>query len=164
MVIWHVAPLRFAPAFRALGVCEHIWLRCRNFDPSCFDPIQKFGMSTWGLTLIFDPVPSTYFRPPMLCMHARPHRRKDGNRTFRQKKPRDVPANFSCRNVLYYLVWFSTNWLGPVWKIPVCRFLELKNDKTINVGMMQSIKRASDMSSFFLVLRGPLGPLMFPSC
>ena len=21
-------------------------------------------MSTWGLTLIFDPVPSTYFRPP----------------------------------------------------------------------------------------------------
>ena len=25
MAIWHVAPLRFAPAFRALGVCEHIW-------------------------------------------------------------------------------------------------------------------------------------------
>ena len=23
MAIWHVAPLRFAPAFRALGVCEH---------------------------------------------------------------------------------------------------------------------------------------------
>ena len=22
---WHVAPLRFAPAFRALGVCEFIW-------------------------------------------------------------------------------------------------------------------------------------------
>ena len=58
------ASLRFAPAFRALGVCEHIWLRYKNFDPSCFDPIQKFGMSTWGLTLIFDPVPSTYFRPP----------------------------------------------------------------------------------------------------
>ena len=36
----------------------------KNSDPSCFDPIQKFGMSTWGLTLIFDPVPSTYFRPP----------------------------------------------------------------------------------------------------
>ena len=36
----------------------------QNFDPSCFDPIQKFGMSTRGLTLIFDPVPSTYFRPP----------------------------------------------------------------------------------------------------
>ena len=36
-----VAPLRFAPAFRALGVCEHIWLRYKNFDPSCFDPIQK---------------------------------------------------------------------------------------------------------------------------
>ena len=57
--------LRFAPAFRALGVCEHIWLRYKNFDPSCFDPIQKFGTSTWGLTLIFDPVPSTYFRPPL---------------------------------------------------------------------------------------------------
>ena len=65
MAIWHVAPLRFAPAFRALGVCEHIWLRYKNFDPSCFDPIQKFGMSTWGLTLILDPVPSTYFRPPL---------------------------------------------------------------------------------------------------
>ena len=25
MAIWHVAPLRFAPAFRALGVCQHIW-------------------------------------------------------------------------------------------------------------------------------------------
>ena len=24
MAIWHVAPLRFAPAFRALGVCEHL--------------------------------------------------------------------------------------------------------------------------------------------
>ena len=24
MAIWHVAPLRFAPANRALGVCEHI--------------------------------------------------------------------------------------------------------------------------------------------
>ena len=33
--------------------------------------------------------------------------------------------------------------------IPVCRILELKkNDKTINVGMMQSIKRASDLSPF----------------
>ena len=64
MAIWHVAPLRFAPAFRALGVCEHIWLRYKNFDPSCFDPIQNFGMSTWGLTLISDPVPSTYFRSP----------------------------------------------------------------------------------------------------
>ena len=38
----HVAPLRFAPAFCALGVCEHIWLRYKNFNPSCFDPIQKF--------------------------------------------------------------------------------------------------------------------------
>ena len=36
----------------------------QNFDPSCFDPIQKFGMWTRGLTLIFDPVPLTYFRPP----------------------------------------------------------------------------------------------------
>ena len=25
MAKWHVAPLRFAPAFKALGVCEHIW-------------------------------------------------------------------------------------------------------------------------------------------
>ena len=34
MAIWHVAPLRFAPVFRALGVCEHIWLRYRNFECS----------------------------------------------------------------------------------------------------------------------------------
>ena len=67
MAIWHVAPLRFAPAFRALGVCEHIWLR---YDPSCFDPIQKFDMPTWGLTLIFDPVPSTYFRPPRCVIYV----------------------------------------------------------------------------------------------
>ena len=38
--------LRFAHAFRALGVCEHIRRRFKNFDPSCFDPFQKFGMST----------------------------------------------------------------------------------------------------------------------
>ena len=25
MVIWHVTPLRFAPALRALGVCDYIW-------------------------------------------------------------------------------------------------------------------------------------------
>ena len=25
MAIWHVAPVRFAPAIRALEVCEHIW-------------------------------------------------------------------------------------------------------------------------------------------
>ena len=31
MAIWHVAPLRFAPAFRALGVCEHSWLRYDNY-------------------------------------------------------------------------------------------------------------------------------------
>ena len=27
--------------------CEHIWLRYKNFDPSCFDPIRNIGMSTW---------------------------------------------------------------------------------------------------------------------
>ena len=27
MAIWHVAPLCFAPAFTALGVCEYSWLR-----------------------------------------------------------------------------------------------------------------------------------------
>ena len=30
--------------------------------------------------------------------------------------------------------------------------------------VFQSIKRASDISSFPLVPRGPLGPSMFPSC
>ena len=30
MAIWHVAPLRFAPAFRTLGECEHSWLRYNN--------------------------------------------------------------------------------------------------------------------------------------
>ena len=60
----------------------------------------------------------------------------------------------------WFCFWFSTTWLSPV-----CRILELKkNDKTINVEMMQSIKRASDMSPFPLVPRGPLGPLIFPSC
>ena len=49
----------------------------------------------------------------------------------------------------WFCLWFSTNWLGPVCRIPVGRILELKkNDKTINVGMMQSMKRASDMSPF----------------
>ena len=84
------------------------------------------------------------------------------------KKIRDVSANFSCRNVPYYLgfvfgfcFWFSTNWLGPACRIPVCRILELKrNDKTINVGIIQSIKCASVMSPIPLVPRGPLGPLM----
>ena len=32
-------------SFRAQGVLEHIWLRYKNFDPSCFDPLQKVGMS-----------------------------------------------------------------------------------------------------------------------
>ena len=65
----------------------------------------------------------------------------------------------------WFCFWFSTIWLGQVRRIPVCRILELKkNDKTINVGMMQSIKRASDMSLFPLVPRGPFGPLKFPSC
>ena len=50
------------------GVCEHICLRYKNFYPSCFDPFQEFGMSTRGLTLIFGPVPSTYFRPPNSIM------------------------------------------------------------------------------------------------
>ena len=58
----------------------------------------------------------------------------------------------------WFCFWFSTNWLGPVCRIPVFRILELKkNDKTINVGKMESIKRASDMSPFPLVPRGPLG-------
>ena len=75
----HIAR-RFAPAFRALGVCEHIWLLYNNFDPNCFDPIQKFGMSTWGLTLIFDLVPSTYFRPPVTVVDAlAPNRLNQGS-------------------------------------------------------------------------------------
>ena len=92
------------------------------------------------------------------------------------KKIRDVSASFSCRNVPYYLVFvFGCLQTGPNQfvenqkpnqdNIPVCRILELKkNDKTIIVGMMQSIKRASDMSPFPLVPRGSLGPLIFPSC
>ena len=74
------------------------------------------------------------------------------------KKIRDVSANFSCRNVPYYLVFFlGFLQTGPNQfvknqkqnqdNIPVCRILELKkNDETINVGMMQNIKGASDMS------------------
>ena len=41
-----------------------MYLKNQYFDTKCFDPIQKFGMSTRGLTMIFDPIPSTYFRPP----------------------------------------------------------------------------------------------------
>ena len=75
-------------------------------------------------------------------------------KTFQQKKIRDVSANFSCRNVPYYLGFvFGFLQTGPNQfvenqkqnqdTIPVRRILELKkNDKTINVGMMQSIKRA----------------------
>ena len=100
----------------------------------------------------------------------------DGNKTFRQKKIRDVSANFSSRNVPYYLGFvFGFLQTGPNQfvgnqkrnqdNIPVCRILEMKkNDKINFAGMMQSKKRASDMSSFPLVPRGPLGPLIFPSC
>ena len=99
----------------------------------------------------------------------------DENRTFRKKNWRRFGNFFmSKRPVLsWFCFWFSTNWLDPVCRkpktkprqIPVCRILELKkNDKTINVGMKQSIKRASVMSSFPLVPRGPSGPLIFPSC
>ena len=67
--------------------------------------------------------------------------------TFRQI----FNAETSC--IIWFCFWFSTNWLGPVWRIPACRIPELKkNEKTNNIGLMQSIKRASDMSPF------PLGP------
>ena len=96
-------------------------------------------------------------------------------KTFRQKNSsrRFGKVFMPKRPVLsYFCFWFSTNWLGPpllqyqlVFTIPVCRILELKkNDKTLKVGMMQSMKRASDMSPFPLVPSGPLGPLIFPSC
>ena len=42
MAISHVAPLRFAPAFRTLGVCEHILLRYRNFECSNFIGPNQF--------------------------------------------------------------------------------------------------------------------------
>ena len=92
------------------------------------------------------------------------------------KKVRDVSATCSCRNVPYYLGFvFGVLETGPnqfveIQKqnqdyIPVCRVMELKkNDMTIIVGMMQSIKRASGMSAFPLRPRGPLGPHIFPSC
>ena len=62
----------------------------------------------------------------------------------------------------WFCFWFSTNWLGPVCRIPVCRILELKkNDKTINVGMMKSIKRASDVPTSSSAPR-PLGASYIP--
>ena len=58
MAIWHVAPLRFAPAFRALGVCEYSWLRYNNkFDEQIFGPQITFhyrasdNISLSGLSL-----------------------------------------------------------------------------------------------------------------
>ena len=70
-----------------------------------------------------------------------------GNRTFWQRRfGKKNSRRFGYffmpkRPVLYWFCfWFSTNWLGPVCRIPVCRILELKkNDKTINVRMMQSL-------------------------
>ena len=39
MAIWHVAPLRFAPASRALEVCEHIWpFSLRNIWATLLSP------------------------------------------------------------------------------------------------------------------------------
>ena len=60
-----------------------------------------------------------------------------------------------------FCFWFPTSWLGLVCRLPDCRILELKKyDKTIIVGMMESIKYASDMSPFPVVPSGPLGPLI----
>ena len=103
----------------------------------------------------------------------------NGNRTFRQKRfgknIRDVSASFSYQNVPYYLDFvfgflqtgpnqFEENQKPNQDIIPVCRILKMKkNDKTFFVGMMQSIKRASDMYSIPLEPRGPLGPLILPS-
>ena len=80
--------------------------------------------------------------------------------TFRQC----FHAETSCIILVLFLVLFLV-FYKVVCKIPVGRILELKkNDKKINIGMMQSIKRASDMSPFPLVPRGPLGLPLFPSC
>ena len=78
MAIWHVAPLRFAPVFRALGVCEHIWLRCKNFDPSCFDPIQKIWYVDLRTNSVFRSRSFDLFPP---------------TRLYRQPA---VPENFLC--------------------------------------------------------------------
>ena len=44
MAKWHVAPLRLAPAFRALGVCKHSWLRYNNYsDRICRDHTYIIG-------------------------------------------------------------------------------------------------------------------------
>ena len=60
---------------------------------------------------------------------------------------------------------WATDGMEPVCRKPVCRILELKkNNKTNNVGMMQSMNCASDMSPFPLVPHCTLGPLMFPFC
>ena len=81
-----------------------------------------------------------------------------GKRTFRQKKFETFRQIFHAETSRIILVLFLV-----VFRIPVCRILELKkNDKNINVGMMQSIKRASDMSPFPLVPRGPLGAAYIP--
>ena len=44
MAIWHVAPLRFIPEFRALGLCEHSRQRYNNnSDKICRDHTYKIG-------------------------------------------------------------------------------------------------------------------------
>ena len=57
----------------------------------------------------------------------------------------------------------------PVGRKTVCRieFVNYQfkkiNNKTNDVGIMKSVKRASEMSLFRLVLRGSLAPLLFAS-
>ena len=85
MAIWHVAPLRFAPAFMALGVCEHIWpFNLREFWATLLSPkwaeifvVQIVGDKT--------PAPSRALRPrgaayvPILLSDVEQEQRPSGN-------------------------------------------------------------------------------------
>ena len=57
MAMWHIARLRFAPAFRALGVCEHSWLRYNNNS----DKIRRHHTYIYRVTLSKE-YPSFFFR------------------------------------------------------------------------------------------------------
>ena len=113
MAKWHVAPLRFAPAFRALGVCEHIWLRYKNFDPSCFDPIQKI----WYVDLrtnsdfrsrSFDLLPPTRRTPLPFGFARQPIHIETSNLAHIFKYPKRTPRlNFNVIHLLYPLLPFT---------------------------------------------------------
>ena len=115
---------------------------------------------------------------------------KTWRRTFRQKKYAETSqANIICRNV-WYDMWGISGVCTLAFTVAktectpfkhgnkfermsssfIFEWIKFEFSKNRNKfeslfsSFELSIKRASDFSSFHLVLRGPFGPLIFPSC